>query len=64
MTVGIYYVCTYLGFGLPLLLESLRPSVGTARPLLLLAGLAVTAAVLRSVQLRRERHVLDRAEGR
>lgn len=52
VTVGIYYVCTYLGFGLPVLLEALRPNVGTTVPLLVLAGLALAAAALRTVQLR------------
>lgn len=52
VTVGIYYVCTYLGFGLPVLLESLRAGVGTTTPLLVLTALALAAAVLRGVQLR------------
>lgn len=52
ITIGIYYVCTYLGFGLPVLLESLRAPVGTLTPLLALSGLALAAAALRTVQLR------------
>ncbi|KRB80474.1 hypothetical protein ASE01_03155 [Nocardioides sp. Root190] len=52
ITIGIYYVCTYLGFGLPVLLEALRGPVGTLTPLLVLSGLAVAAAVLRAAQLR------------
>jgi MFS family permease len=51
-TIGVYYVCTYLGFGLPVLLESLREPVGTLVPLLALSGLALAAAALRTVQLR------------
>lgn len=51
VTVGIYYVCTYLGFGLPVLLEALRPGVGTTTPLLVLSALATGAALVRSVQL-------------
>ncbi len=51
-TVGIYYVCTYLGFGLPVLLEALRAGVGTTTPLLILTGTAVLAAGLRWWQLR------------
>ncbi|NYI75478.1 MFS transporter [Nocardioides panzhihuensis] len=51
ITIGVYYVCTYLGFGLPVLLEGLRSPVGTTAPLLVLAGLAVAAAALRTVQL-------------
>lgn len=52
ITIGIYYVCTYLGFGLPVLLEGLRSPVGTLVPLLILTGLAVAAGILRSAQLR------------
>lgn len=52
VTVGIYYVCTYLGFGLPVLLEALRPGVGTTAPLLALTALALAAAALRALQLR------------
>ncbi len=55
VTVGIYYVCTYLGFGLPVLLEALRADVGTTTPLLVLTALAAAAAALRVVQLRHER---------
>lgn len=51
-TLGIYYVCTYLGFALPVLLEGLRGSVGTAGPLVALSGLALAAAALRVAQLR------------
>lgn len=52
ITIGVYYVCTYLGFGLPVLLEALRSPVGTRTPLLVLAALALAAAALRWVQLR------------
>lgn len=52
LTVGVFYVCTYLGFGLPVLLEALRVRTGTVAPLLVLSGLAVTAAVLREFQSR------------
>ncbi len=52
LTIGVFYVCTYLGFGLPVLLESLRGPVGTATPLLVLTGLALSAAVLRWTQMR------------
>lgn len=51
-TLGIYYVCTYLGFALPVLLEGLRGSVGTVAPLLTMSGLALAAAALRTAQLR------------
>lgn len=52
VTVGIYYVCTYLGFGLPVLLEALRTGIGTTTPLLVLAALALGAALVRATQLR------------
>lgn len=50
--VGIYYVATYLGFGLPVLLESLLPIAGPTIPLFVLAAVAVGSAVVRSMQLR------------
>ncbi|TYL45551.1 MFS transporter [Nocardioides sp. BGMRC 2183] len=55
LTIGVFYVCTYLGFGLPALLEALRGPIGTARPLLVLAGAALCMAALRAVQLRDRR---------
>ena len=55
VTVGIYYVCTYLGFGLPVLLEALRPGTGTTLPLLVLTGLATAAAALRAAQVAGEK---------
>lgn len=56
ITIGVYYVCTYLGFGLPVLLEALRAPVGTRTPLLTLSALALAAALLRAVQLRAEKN--------
>lgn len=50
---GVFYVATYLGFGVPLLLEALRPVAGARVPLAVLAGLAVLAALARGVRLRR-----------
>ena len=50
--VGIYYVATYLGFGLPVLLESLLPVAGPTIPLFVLAAVAVGSAAIRTVQLR------------
>ena len=49
--IGIFYVFTYLGFGLPVLLEALLPTLGAVVPLLALAGLAVLSALLRGLQL-------------
>lgn|GEM_PF-269349 len=57
-TLGVYYVFTYLGFALPVLLEWMRPATGTVLPLLILGGLAVVSAVLRALQMRSG--VLDR----
>lgn len=50
--IGIYYVFTYLGFGLPVLLEALLPIAGPTIPLLVLAAVAVGSALVRSIQLR------------
>lgn len=51
--IGIFYVFTYLGFGLPVLLEALLPTVGAALPLFVLAGLALLSALVRGLQLSR-----------
>lgn len=51
--IGVYYVCTYLGFGLPVLIEALRAPVGTLTPYLVLSAAALAAAALRTAQLRR-----------
>lgn len=59
ITIGVYYVCTYLGFGLPVLLEALRDPVGTRTPLLVLAAVALAAAALRAVQLGADRPQVD-----
>jgi len=50
---GTFYLATYLGFGVPPLLEAVRPAMGTSTPLLALAGLASLAAVSRWWRLRR-----------
>lgn len=50
--IGIYYVATYLGFGLPVLLEWLLPIAGATLPLLVLAAVAVGSAVVRTLQIR------------
>lgn len=52
---GLFYVVTYIGFRLPLILASVRPGVATA----ILSGmavLAVTAAAGRAARLRRDDH--------
>jgi len=48
---GVFYVVTYLGFGLPVLLVAIKPAVGAVTPMLVLAALAATAASLRAVQV-------------
>ncbi len=51
--IGIYYVFTYLGFGLPLLLDALSPTLGATTPLLIVAVLAVGSAAIRALQIKR-----------
>ncbi|MFD5867873.1 MFS transporter [Corynebacterium sp. NPDC060344] len=50
--IGIYYVFTYLGFGLPVLLEALLPIAGPSIPLFVLAAVALGSAIVRFTQLR------------
>lgn len=57
LVIGVYYTFTYLGFGLPVLLESLDPALGPSVPLLWLAGAAAVVAVLRVVQIRFTNHL-------
>ena len=57
-TLGIFYIFTYLGFGLPVLLEWLLPVTGYVMPLIVLGVLAVVSALVRAFQLRTG--VLDR----
>ncbi len=47
---GVFYVATYLGFGVPLLLEALEPRWGTQAPLAAVAALAVAIAVVRALR--------------
>ncbi|OYD68662.1 MFS transporter [Rhodococcus sp. OK302] len=44
---GIFYVGTYLGFGLPVLLVVLDPTMGPSLPMLILAAVAAAVAVVR-----------------
>ena len=44
LVIGVFYVCTYLGFGLPVALARLRPVTGVTGPLVVLAALAALAA--------------------
>ncbi|GGF31960.1 permease [Marmoricola endophyticus] len=50
---GVFYVLTYLGFGLPLLLTAVQPTTGDVAPFVVLAAIAAAVAVLRVGQLRR-----------
>jgi MFS family permease len=50
---GLFYLVTYLGFGVPPLLEAIRPTVGAATPLLALASLAWLSALSRWWRLRK-----------
>jgi MFS family permease len=53
--VGVFYVVTYIGFGLPLILTTLGPEV-SAMILAVMAVLALGTAVSRAVRLRRDDH--------
>jgi len=53
--VGAFYVVTYIGFGLPLILTTVGPTVSTA-VLAVMAALASLTAVSRAVRLRRDAH--------
>lgn len=54
--VGLFYVVTYVGFGLPLLLTVVASTTMSAIILLGMAGLAAAVAVTRAVRLRRDSH--------
>lgn len=51
--IGIYYVFTYLGFGLPTLLDALDPTLGPTTPLFIIGVLALGSVVIRVVQIQR-----------
>ncbi|ORV51752.1 MFS transporter [Mycobacterium europaeum] len=53
--VGAFYVVTYIGFGLPLILATVGRTVSTAI-LAVMAALALLTAVSRAVRLRRDAH--------
>jgi hypothetical protein len=63
--VGLFYVATYIGFGLPLLL-ALSSAEVSAITLLVMAALAAATAVTRMIRLRRDDHrrngIADRAD--
>lgn len=51
--IGIFYVVTYLGFGLPVLLEAVQPTLGAGLPLFILAAVALGFLLIRWLQLGR-----------
>jgi MFS family permease len=53
--VGVFYVVTYIGFGLPLILATVASGV-SAMILAVMAVLALATAVSRAVRLRRDAH--------
>lgn len=53
--VGAFYVVTYIGFGLPLILTTVGSTI-SATILAAMAALALLAAVSRAVRLRRDAH--------
>jgi hypothetical protein len=52
---GVFYVVTYIGFALPLLLATAEPGVSAAI-LSAMAALASVSAVGRAMRLRRDSH--------
>jgi MFS family permease len=52
LIVGVFYVVTYVGFGLPLLLVLLRGPLGASAPLVACAAIALAVALTRTLQLR------------
>jgi MFS family permease len=52
LLLGIFYVVTYVGFGLPVAVEALRSAAGPVVPLAVVAVVAAAAAVARTLQLR------------
>ncbi|MGB6247357.1 MAG: MFS transporter, partial [Gordonia sp. (in: high G+C Gram-positive bacteria)] len=52
LATGIFYVGTYLGFGLPVLLRALAPSFGITAPIVVLAVMAAGSAAVRAAQIR------------
>ncbi|MGI6797413.1 MFS transporter [Gordonia sihwensis] len=52
LATGIFYVGTYLGFGLPVLLRVIAPTVGIVAPIVVLAAMAAGCAGIRGMQLR------------
>ena len=51
--MGVFYVTTYLGFALPLLLTVLEPALGVRTPVLAVAAAAGVVGTVRALRLRR-----------
>jgi MFS family permease len=56
---GAFFAVTYLGFGLPVLLVAIGPTVGDTAPMIVLSALAGAVAVVRAVQTRRGERAVD-----
>jgi MFS family permease len=56
---GAFFAVTYLGFGLPVLLVAIGPTVGDTAPMIVLSALAGAVAALRAVQTRRGERAVD-----
>ncbi len=53
LLTGVFYVVTYIGFGLPLLLVLVQPALGASAPLVVCAVVAALVAATRTAQVRR-----------
>ena len=51
--IGLYYVATYIGFGISPLIAWITPRVGPSLPFVVLAALAGCSALIRAAQIRR-----------
>lgn len=51
--IGLYYVATYIGFGISPLIAWITPRVGPSLPFAIFAVLAACSALIRSAQIRR-----------
>ena len=51
--IGLYYVATYIGFGISPLIAWITPRVGPSLPFAVFAVLAACSALIRSAQIRR-----------
>ncbi len=53
LLTGLFYVVTYIGFGLPLLLVLVHPALGASPPLVACGLVALVVAATRTTQVRR-----------